>query len=64
MELLVLRWNSQAQRQIKQVTMTPEFLWDGYMPTLPFTQMPVADVWEITQWMAQRQRQRFLAIAH
>jgi Xylose isomerase-like TIM barrel len=59
-----LIWNAQAQRQMKQVTMTPEFLWDGYMPTLPFTQMPVADVWEITQWMAQRQRQRFLAIAH
>lgn len=59
-----LIWNAQAQRQMKQVTMTPEFLWDGYMPTLPFTQMPVADVWEITQWMAQRQRQRFSAIAH
>ncbi len=54
-----LIWEAQAQRGMAQVTMTPEFLWDGYMPTLPFTQAPVADLWEITVWMAQRQRQRF-----
>jgi sugar phosphate isomerase/epimerase len=54
-----LIWQTQAQRGMAQVTMTPEFLWDGYMQTLPFTQMPVADVWEITCWVAERQRQRF-----
>jgi sugar phosphate isomerase/epimerase len=56
-----LIWNAQAQRGMTQVTMNPEFLWDGYMQTLPFTQMPVADVWEITCWMMKRQRQRFMS---
>ena len=54
-----LIWTMQQQRGMAQVTMTPEFLWDGYLQTLPFTQAPVADLWEITCWMAQRQRQRF-----
>lgn len=54
-----LIWQAQAQREMPQVTMNPEFLWDGYMQTLPFTQLPVADVWGMTCWMAERQRQRF-----
>ena len=54
-----LIWQAQKERQMSQVTMNPEFLWDGYMQTLPFTKMPVADVWEITCWIAERQRQRF-----
>ena len=55
-----LIWQAQTQREMLQVTMNPEFLWDGYMQTLPFTEMPVADLWEITCWMAERQRQRFV----
>lgn len=55
-----LIWQAQAQRGMPQVTMNPEFLWDGYMQILPFTKMPVADVWEITCWMAERQRQQFI----
>ncbi|MDX2215573.1 MAG: sugar phosphate isomerase/epimerase [Oculatellaceae cyanobacterium bins.114] len=54
-----LIWQAQAQRGMAQVTMTPEFLWDGYMQTLPFTKQPIADVWEITCWVAERQRQQF-----
>lgn len=54
-----LIWEQQQQRGMSQTTMMPEFLDDGYMQTLPYTQKPVADVWEITCWMAQRQRQRF-----
>ncbi|MES1026477.1 TIM barrel protein [Gloeocapsa sp. BRSZ] len=54
-----LIWRSQVQRRMSKTTMTPEFLHDGYMQTLPFTQMPVADLWEIICWMSQRQRQRF-----
>jgi sugar phosphate isomerase/epimerase len=54
-----LIWQAQIDRDLSQVTMNPEFLWDGYMQTLPFTRMPVADVWEITCWMAERQRQQF-----
>ncbi len=54
-----LIWQAQAQRHLPQTTMNPEFLWDGYMQTIPFTRMPVADVWDVTCWMAERQRQRF-----
>ena len=55
-----LIWENQQQRGMTQTTMMPEFLYDGYMQTLPYTGLPVADVWKITCWMAQRQRQRFL----
>ena len=54
-----LVWRSQANRGMARTTMTPEFLWDGYMQTLPYTQQPVADVWEITCWMAMREKRRF-----
>lgn len=54
-----LVWQKQVERGLEQITMMPEFLWDGYMQTLPYSEMPVADVWEITCWMAQRQRRRF-----
>lgn len=54
-----LIWEQQRARGMTQTTMMSEFLYDGYMQTLPYTGAPVADVWEITCWMAQRQRQRF-----
>jgi sugar phosphate isomerase/epimerase len=54
-----LVWQKQVQRGMTKTTMMPEFLYDGYMQTLPCTEMPVSDVWEITCWMAERQRQRF-----
>jgi sugar phosphate isomerase/epimerase len=54
-----LIWQSQQARGFTHVTMMPEFLHDGYMQTLPYTQMPVADLWDITCWIADRQRQRF-----
>jgi len=53
-----LIWQRQQQRGMAQTTMTPEFLHDGYMQTLPYTDLPVADLWDITRWIAQRQRQR------
>lgn len=56
-----LIWAKHREKGMAQTTMMPEFLYDGYMQTLPYTGMPVADVWEITCWMAQRQRQRFAA---
>ncbi len=55
-----LIWKAQKQRGFSQVTMNPEFLWDGYMQTLPFTKMPIADVWDVTCWMAERQRRQFM----
>lgn len=56
-----LIWQKQAERGMAQVTMMPEFLWDGYMQTLPYTSQPVANVWEITCWMAARERRRFIS---
>jgi hypothetical protein len=32
-------------------TFTAEFGPPGYMPTVPFTGKPVADLWEVNQWM-------------
>jgi hypothetical protein len=43
-----LIWQKQAQRGIAKTTMMPEFLYDGYLQTLPYTDMPVGDVWDIT----------------
>ena len=42
---------------------TPEFGPDGYMPTLPFTDRPVADLLTINTAMAQWLRRQFSAIA-
>jgi len=54
-----LIWAQQRKKGMAKTSMMPEFLYDGYMQTLPYTGLPVADVWEITCWMAERQRQRF-----
>jgi sugar phosphate isomerase/epimerase len=43
----------QRARGVQQPTITPEFGPDGYLPTLPFTCMPVADLLEINTAMAQ-----------
>lgn len=40
-------------------TFDPEFGPPGYMPTLPFTSQPVADLWEVCGWMADRARSRW-----
>ncbi len=37
----------------------PEFGPPGYMPTLPYTQQPVASLWDVNHWMAQRTRTRW-----
>lgn len=40
-------------------TITPEFGPRPYMPVLPFTGVPVCDLWEVNLWMAGRLRERF-----
>ena len=40
-------------------TVDPEFGPPGYMHTLPYTQQPVADLWDICLWMADRLRSRW-----
>jgi len=40
-------------------SMTPEFGPDGYLHTMPFTQQPVADLWEINAWVARTEHMHF-----
>lgn len=52
-------WQSQLARGYETTTLTPEFGPDGYLHALPFTQEPVADLWQINCWMAQIERTHF-----
>jgi hypothetical protein len=52
-------WASQRARGYAVSTLTPEFGPDGYTHLLPFTQAPVADLWELNLGMALSQRQQF-----
>lgn len=52
-------WTSQLQRGYSVSTLTPEFGADGYLHHLPFTNMPVADLWTLNQWMARTEREHF-----
>lgn len=54
-------WRSQHERGDALTTMTPEFGPDGYLHQLPFTKMPVADLWEINCWMGATERAHFSA---
>jgi sugar phosphate isomerase/epimerase len=52
-------WQAQLNRQFKTTTMTPEFGPDGYLHELPFSKKPVADLWELNQWMANEEISHF-----
>lgn len=52
-------WRAQLQRNYSISTMTPEFGPDGYLHCAPFSQAPVADLWEINTWMAREQQRHF-----
>jgi sugar phosphate isomerase/epimerase len=54
-----LVWSAQRARGEVETTLTPEFGPPGYLPTLPFTRVPVSDLWGICDWMADRQAARF-----
>ncbi|HEY3236627.1 MAG TPA: hypothetical protein VGJ84_18050, partial [Polyangiaceae bacterium] len=54
-------WNSQQARGVAVSTLTPEFGPPSYMHTLPYTNVPVADLWDICNWMAKREAERFRA---
>jgi sugar phosphate isomerase/epimerase len=43
----------------ERFTFNPEFGPPTYMPTLPHTNQPVADLWEICLWMARRFEHRY-----
>lgn len=52
-------WQLHLNKGQAVTTMTPEFGPDGYCHLLPLTQAPVADIWQINQWMAQTERHHF-----
>jgi len=52
-------WRSQSERQSNTTTMTPEFGPDGYLHEAPFSREPVADLWQLNQWMAKEEKQHF-----
>ncbi len=54
-----LLWSAQREKGCSVTTMTPEFGPDGYLHTLPFTNAPVADLWEINAWMGVQERRQF-----
>jgi hypothetical protein len=55
-------WGSMRERGREIFTMTPEFGPDGYLQCAPFSREPVANLWELNQWIGLRQRERFQSI--
>ena len=56
-----LVWDAQKKRGDKTSTLTPEFGPPRYLHTLPFSNAPVSDLWEICHWQALRQKDNFAA---
>ena len=56
-----LIWDAQKKRGDKSSMLTPEFGPPAYLHTLPFTNVPVSDLWEICHWQARRQAENFAA---
>lgn len=54
-------WQSQHQRGMEVSTLTPEFGPPPYMQTDPKTGEPASDLWDISNWIAERQASRFNA---
>lgn len=52
-------WQAQKKRGDRLSTLTPEFGPPPYLHTLAHTNMPVANLWDICNWIAERQRARF-----
>jgi hypothetical protein len=62
-----LRWWEQIALEqlsagVTEITFTPEFGPPAYMHTLPYTNQPVANIWDVNLWMAQTFRERFYKI--
>ena len=52
-------WDSQIARNVSVSTLTSEYGPLNYLHTLPFSQTPVANLWEVCEWQTQRQAARF-----
>ena len=58
-----LIWEAQAERGRAVSTLTPEYGPPGYLHTLPYTDVPVADLWAICDWQARRAAELFREVA-
>ena len=54
-------WRAQEARGREAMTLTPEFGNEGYLHHLPWTDVPVANLWDICNWQAKRQAERATA---
>jgi hypothetical protein len=54
-------WDAQQSRGLDTSTLTPEYGPPLYLHTLPYTNVPVADLWQVCLWQASRERARFAA---
>jgi len=54
-------WSGARKSGRGVVTMTPEFGPDGYLHRAPFSGEPVAELWELNRWMAERLREEWAA---
>lgn len=52
-------WAAQKKQGFTESTLTPEFGPPPYLQTLPHSQDPVADLWDVCNWQAKRQAERF-----
>ena len=52
-------WAAQRKQGMEVSTLTPEFGPPAYMHTLPYTNVPVSNLWAICKWIADRQAERF-----
>lgn len=52
---------SARARGVSELSITPEYGPPNYLHTLPYTREPVADLWEVCLWGAQRLRARWSA---
>jgi sugar phosphate isomerase/epimerase len=52
-------WDAQERRRMKESTLTPEFGAPDYLHTMPYSGTPVANLWDICNWQADRQRRLF-----
>ena len=60
-------WDNIIEAQLKMIddgsdigiTFTPEHGPPNYQQTIPYTQQPLTDIWDVNSWIAQRQEKRF-----
>ena len=54
-----LIWKTQREKGAKETYLCPEFGPASYMQVQPYTQEPVSNLWDVCEWQANRQRERF-----